>query len=82
MGRTLPHILSDKWATNVYAPTRTMAMNTPTFGTHCLCCNPTPCACDQSKGLQRCGPRVSPGITFHAPESAGKCEGMNPNTPK
>jgi len=22
------------------------------------------------------------GITFHAPESMGECEGMNPHTPK
>jgi hypothetical protein len=22
------------------------------------------------------------GVTFHAPESVGECEGMNPHTPK
>jgi hypothetical protein len=33
-GQNIAHILSDKWAANVYAPTRTMAMNTPTFGAH------------------------------------------------
>jgi len=30
---------------------------------------------DQGKGLQGCEPRGKPG-------SEGKCEGMNPNTPK
>jgi hypothetical protein len=34
------------------------------------------------KGLQGHGPKVSPGATFHAPGSVGKCEGMNPHTPK
>jgi hypothetical protein len=32
---------------------------------------------DQGKGLQRCGPRMSLRITFHAPRSAKECEGMN-----
>jgi hypothetical protein len=32
--------------------------------------------------LQRCGPRLNLGITFHAPESAKECEGKNPHTPK
>jgi hypothetical protein len=27
-------------------------------------------------------PKVSPGVTFHAPGSVGECEGMNPHTPK
>jgi len=31
------------------------------------------------KGVSR---KCSPGITFHAPKSAGKCEGMNTHTPK
>jgi len=43
---------------------------------------PWPWACDQGKGLQRCGPRGSLGITFHVPESAREREGMNPHTPK
>ncbi len=34
----------------------------------------------QGKSLQRCRPRVSPRITFHAPRSARECEGMNPHT--
>jgi hypothetical protein len=36
MGKTLPHILNGKWVANVYAPTRIMAMNTPTFGGHII----------------------------------------------
>jgi hypothetical protein len=32
--------------------------------------------------LWRCGPRVGPGVTFHALESVGDCEGMNLHTPK
>jgi hypothetical protein len=36
----------------------------------------------RQRGLQGCGPRGSPRITPHAPESVGKCEGMNPHTPK
>jgi hypothetical protein len=43
---------------------------------------PQPWAHDQGKGLQRCGPRVNSGTTFHAPGSVGECEGMNPHTPK
>jgi hypothetical protein len=33
-------------------------------------------------GLQGCGPRGSLGVTPHAPKNVGKCEGMNPHTPK
>ncbi len=36
----------------------------------------------KQKGLQRCGPKESPGVTSHAPGSVGKCEGVNPHTPK
>jgi hypothetical protein len=43
---------------------------------------PYPWAYDQGKGLQRCGPRVSLGVTFHALGSERECEGMNPHTPK
>jgi hypothetical protein len=28
------------------------------------------------------GQEGSPGVTLHAPESVGECEGMNPHTPK
>jgi hypothetical protein len=43
---------------------------------------PWPWVRAQSKGLQRCEPRVSPGITFYVHGSARKCEGLNPHTPK
>jgi hypothetical protein len=36
----------------------------------------------KAKGLQRCGPKGSPGITSHTPGSVGKCEGVNPHIPK
>jgi hypothetical protein len=36
----------------------------------------------RQRGLQGCGPRGSPGVTQHVPESVWKCEGMNPHTPK
>jgi hypothetical protein len=36
----------------------------------------------KAKGLQGCGPRGSPGVTSHTLESARKCEGANPHTPK
>jgi len=32
--------------------------------------------------LQGCGPRESLGVTSHTPGSVGKCEGVNPHTPK
>ncbi len=41
-----------------------------------------PWARNQSKGLQRCGPRLSLRVTFHALRNAKECEGMNPHTPK
>jgi hypothetical protein len=34
------------------------------------------------KGLQGCGPKGSSAVTPHAPGSVGKCEGVNPRTPK
>jgi hypothetical protein len=36
----------------------------------------------RQKGLQGCGPKGSPGITSGTPGSVGKCEGVNPHTPK
>ncbi len=36
----------------------------------------------KAKGLQRCGRRGSPGVTSHTPGNVGKCEGVNPRTPK
>jgi len=36
----------------------------------------------KAKRLQGCGPRESSGVTSHTPGSVGKCEGVNPHTPK
>jgi hypothetical protein len=36
----------------------------------------------KAKGLQGCGPKGSPGVTLGTPGSVGKCEGVNPHTPK
>ncbi len=36
----------------------------------------------RQKGLQGCGPNGSPGVTSGTPGSVGKCEGVNPHTPK
>jgi hypothetical protein len=36
----------------------------------------------KAKGLQGCGPRKNLRVTSHTLESVGKCEGMNPHTPK
>jgi hypothetical protein len=36
----------------------------------------------KAKGLQGCMPKESPGVTSHTPRNVGKCEGVNPHTPK
>ncbi len=36
----------------------------------------------RQKGLQGCGPKGSSGVTSRTPGSVGKCEGVNPHTPK
>jgi hypothetical protein len=46
------------------------------------CRNPSLGLATKAKGLQGCGPRGSLGVTSHAPGSVGKCEGVNPHTPK
>jgi hypothetical protein len=46
------------------------------------CRNPSFGLATKAKGLQRCGPRGSPGVTSHTLGSVGKCEGVNPHTPK
>jgi len=46
------------------------------------CRNPSFGLATKAKGLQRCGPRGSPGVTSHTPGSVGKCEGVNPHTPR
>jgi hypothetical protein len=46
------------------------------------CCNPSFGLATKAKGLQRCGPKGSPGVTSGTPGSVGKREGVNPHTPK
>jgi hypothetical protein len=36
----------------------------------------------RQKGLQGCGPKGNPGVTSGTPGNVGKCEGVNPHTPK
>jgi len=48
----------------------------------CYCCNPSFGFATKVKGLQGCGPRESSGVTSHTLRSVGKCEGVNPHTPK
>jgi hypothetical protein len=44
--------------------------------------NPSFGLATKAKGLQGCGPKGSPGVTSGTPRSVGKCEGVNPPTPK
>ncbi len=46
------------------------------------CCNPSIGLVTKAKGLQKCRPRGSLGVTSHIPGSVRKCEGVNPHTPK
>jgi hypothetical protein len=46
------------------------------------CRNPSFGLMTKAKGLQGCGPRESLGVKSHTPRSVGKCEGVNPHTPK
>jgi hypothetical protein len=46
------------------------------------CHNPSFGLATKAKGLQGCGPKGSPGVTSGTPGSVGKCEGVNPHTPK
>jgi len=36
----------------------------------------------KARACEGAGQKGGPGVTFHAPGSARKCEGMNPHTPK
>jgi len=36
----------------------------------------------KAKAYKGASQEGSPGVTFHVPESVGKCEGMNLHTPK
>ncbi len=46
------------------------------------CRNPNFRLATKAKELQGCGPKKSLGVASHIPESVGKCEGVNPHTPK
>jgi hypothetical protein len=47
-----------------------------------LCRNPNLGLTTKAKACKVVGQEKSPIITFHVPESAKECEGMNPHTPK
>jgi hypothetical protein len=52
---------------------------------YCLysyCCNPNLGLATKAKSYKGSGQKWSPRVTFHAFRSVGKCEGMNPHTPK
>ncbi len=61
---------------NVYSSSTNMHI------TNCYCRNPSFGLATKAKGLQGCGPKGSPGVTSWISESVGKCEGVNPHTPK
>jgi hypothetical protein len=46
------------------------------------CRNPSFGLATKAKGLQGCGPKGSSRVTSGTPGSVGKCEGVNPHTPK
>jgi hypothetical protein len=51
-------------------------------GMNSHCHNPNFGLATKAKGLQGCKPRENPEVTSHTPGSVGKCEGVNPHTPK
>ncbi len=72
----------------------TILSSTPFELTTPLCRNPTLAKCGgecrnpsfglatKAKGLQGCGPKGSPEVISGTPGSVGKCEEVNPHTPK
>jgi hypothetical protein len=46
------------------------------------CRNPNLGLATKAKAYKGVGQEWSPRVTFHAPDSAGECEGLNPPTPK
>jgi hypothetical protein len=49
---------------------------------HPCCYNPSLGLVTKAKACKVVGREGSPKGTFHAPERAKECEGMNPHTPK
>jgi hypothetical protein len=56
-------------------------LNTPPFFCS-ICCNLSLGLVTKARACKGAGQEWSPGVTFHAFGSIGKCEGMNPHTPK
>jgi len=46
------------------------------------CCNPSLKLVTKARACKGAGQKGSPGVTSHALENVGECEGMNPHTPK
>jgi hypothetical protein len=46
------------------------------------CRNPSLGLMTKARACKGVGQEWSLGVTFHAPRNVGKCEGMNPHTPK
>jgi hypothetical protein len=47
-----------------------------------ICCNLSLGLATKARACKGAGQKGSPGVTFHALETIGECEGMNPHTPK
>jgi hypothetical protein len=47
-----------------------------------VCYNPSLGLATKARAYKGVDQEGSPGVTSHAPKSVGKCEGMNPHTPK
>jgi hypothetical protein len=47
-----------------------------------MCRNPSLGLVTKARAYKSAGQEGSSGVTFHAPRSVKKCEGMNPHTPK
>jgi hypothetical protein len=48
----------------------------------CICCNPSLGLATKARAYKATCQEGSPGVTFHAPDSVGGCEGMSLHTPK
>ncbi len=59
-----------------------LAIHGPLQSLNNVCRNPSLGLTTKARGCKGVGQEWSPGITFHAPKNVGKCEGMNPHTPK